>query len=71
MRQTNAVTVLQFVTVKVSLTDQTVLYLYIQRSFISQMECAPFKCLFWNINDSIANLTISFTSGVSLWDRPC
>ena len=37
-----------------------------QRSFISQMEWAPFKCLFWNTNDSIANLTMSLTRGVSL-----
>ena len=44
---------------------------YKQRSFISHMEWAPFKSLYWKTNDSVANLTISFTSGVSLWDRPC
>ena len=37
-----------------------------QGSFISNMEWAPFKSLFWNANDSIAKLTISFASGVSL-----
>ena len=42
-----------------------------QGSFISQMEWALSKSLFWNTNDSIANLTISFTGGVSLWDRLC
>ena len=42
-----------------------------QGSFISQMEWALFKSLFWKTNDSIAKLKISFTSGVSLWDRPC
>ena len=40
-----------------------------QRSFIFQMEWAPFKSLFWRTNDSIANLTISFTRDVSFWDR--
>ena len=35
------------------------------------MEWAPFKILLWKSNDSIANLTISFTSGLSLWDKPC
>ena len=29
--------------------------------FISEMEWAPFKCLPWNINDSIANLTSKLT----------
>ena len=42
-----------------------------QGSFISKMEWAPYKSLFWNPNDSITKSTISFTSGVSLWDRPC
>ena len=37
-----------------------------------KMEWASFgKSLFWKTNDSIANLTISFTGGLSLWDRPC
>ena len=40
-----------------------------QGSFIHQMEWAPSKNLFWNTNDSIANLAMSFTSGVSLRDR--
>ena len=40
-------------------------------SFVADMKWAPFKSLFWNTNDSIAELTISFTSGVSLWDRSC
>ena len=43
---------------------------YLQGSFISQMEWALCKSLFWKNNDSIANLTICFTNGVSLWDRP-
>ena len=38
---------------------------------ISQMEWTPSKSLFSNTNDSIAKLTISFISSVSLWDRPC
>ena len=33
-------------------------YLLDQESFISQMEWTPFNSLFWNTNDSIANLTI-------------
>ena len=37
-----------------------------QGSFMSQMEWAPFQRLFWNTNDSVANLMISFTSGVSV-----
>ena len=41
-----------------------------QGSFISQMEWAPFKSLFWNTNNSTAKLTISFTSDVYLWDGP-
>ena len=39
-----------------------------QRSFISEMEQAPFDRLFWNTNDCIAKLTIAIPS---LWDRPC
>ena len=35
------------------------------------VEWTPFKSLIWNTNDPIANLTIYFTSGVSLWDKPC
>ena len=35
------------------------------------MEWAPFKCLFWNANDSIIKLTVPITSGVPLWYRPC
>ena len=42
-----------------------------QESFIYQMEWVLFRRLFWSTNDSIAKLTISFTIGVSLWDRPC
>ena len=42
-----------------------------QGSVISQIEWASFKSLFWKTNDSITNLTISFTSNLSLWDRPC
>ena len=42
----------------------------IQGSFTSLMEWVQFKGLFWNTNDSIANLTISFTSGVSLLGTP-
>ena len=35
------------------------------------MEWAPFKSLFWNTDGSVANLTISFTSDLFLYDRPC
>ena len=41
-----------------------------QGSFISEMKWTPFKSLFWNTKDSIGKLTISFISGVFLWDRP-
>ena len=34
------------------------------------MEWAPFKCLFWNLNDSIVKLMVSISSGVSLWCGP-
>ena len=37
----------------------------------SEMEWRPFKCLFWNANDSIAKLMVSITNGISLWHRPC
>ena len=46
-------------------------YAFYQGSFLSQMEWAPFKSLFWKTNDSVANLMISFRSGISLWDRTC
>ena len=42
-----------------------------QGSFISEMEWAPFKSLFWNTNYSMAKLTISITKGVSFWERLC
>ena len=42
-----------------------------QGSFISEMEWAPFKSLFWNNNDSIVKIRASIKSGVSLWHRPC
>ena len=42
-----------------------------QGSFISENERAPFNWLFLTTNDSIAKLTISISSGVSLWDKPC
>ena len=35
------------------------------------MEWTPFKSLFWNTDYSIANLRISFTGSVSLWERSC
>ena len=38
---------------------------------MSLTEWGPIKSLFWDTNDSIPNLTISLTSGFSLWDRPC
>ena len=28
----------------------------LQRSFISEMEGAPFKCLFWNASDTVVKL---------------
>ena len=37
---------------------------------MSEIEWAPFKRLFWNANDSVAKLSVSITSGVSLWYRP-
>lgn len=37
-----------------------------QRSFKSEMESAPYKCLFRKANDSIVKLMFSITSGVSL-----
>ena len=40
-----------------------------QKSFISEIEWVPFRSLLWKTNDSIASVTISFTSGVSLWDQ--
>ena len=44
---------------------------FVKGNFISQMEWASFTSLFWNTNDSIANLTIPFSSDVFLWRRPC
>ena len=41
-----------------------------QGTFISELEWAPFKYLFWNANDSIVKLIVSITSGASLWCRP-
>ena len=35
------------------------------------MDLAPFKCLFWNTNDSVLKLMVSITSDVSLWYRSC
>ena len=35
-----------------------------QRRFTSEMEWAPFKCLFWNVNDSVLKVMVSVTSGV-------
>ena len=35
------------------------------------MTLAPFKCLFWNANNSIVKLMVSMTNGVSLGYRPC
>ena len=42
-----------------------------QGIFISQMKWAPFKNLFWNTNESVANLIFLLQAGVSLLDRPC
>ena len=36
-----------------------------QGSFTSVMEWAPFKCLFWNVYDSVVKLMVSITSGIS------
>ena len=38
---------------------------------MSEMEWAPFNSLFLSTNHCTAKLTISITSDVSLWDRPC
>ena len=35
------------------------------------MESAPFKYLFWNVNESHLKLTVSITSGFLLCCRPC
>ena len=43
---------------------------YEQGHFISEMEWAPFKCLFWNVNYSVVKLMVFITSSVSLWYRP-
>ena len=40
--------------------------LSIRGSSISEMEWGPFKCLFWNANDSFVKLMISITSAASL-----
>ena len=45
--------------------------IYKRGRFISKMERAPFKCLFWKANDSIVKLTVSITGSGSLWYRPC
>ena len=37
-----------------------------QRSYISNMELALFKCLFWKANDSFVKLMISISSGLYL-----
>ena len=37
---------------------------------MSEIEWAPFKRLFWNANYSVTKLSVSITSGVSLWYRP-
>ena len=37
-----------------------------QRSFKSEMESVPYKCLLRKANDSIVKLMFSITSGVSL-----
>ena len=42
-----------------------------QRSYISNMELALFKCLFWKANDSFVKLMISISSGVYLQDGLC
>ena len=34
------------------------------------MDWTPFKCLFWNANDSLEKLMVSVSSGVSLY-RTC
>ena len=34
------------------------------------MKWAPFKWLFWNVNDSVIRLMVSIISGISLWYRP-
>ena len=44
---------------------------FYQGRFISEMEWASFKCLFWNANGSVVKLMISVTSEVSLWYIPC
>ena len=41
-----------------------------QGSFISEMKCAPFKCLFWNGYGLVVKLMVSIKSTVSLWYRP-
>ena len=35
-----------------------------------QMDWEPFKCLFWNANESTVKLIVSITSGATLWYRP-
>ena len=35
-----------------------------QEGFIFEIELAPFKCLFWNYNDSVLELMISTTSDI-------
>ena len=35
-----------------------------QESFIFEIELVPFKCLFWNSNDSVLKLMISTTSDI-------
>ena len=37
-----------------------------QGSFISEMEWAPFKYIFWNPKDSVVDSAIPITSDVSL-----
>ena len=37
-----------------------------KKVFLSDVEWAPFKCLFWNVNDSIVKLMVSITSGYFL-----
>ena len=41
------------------------------KEFYIRDEARPFKCPFWNANDSIVKLVVSIASGVSLWYRPC
>ena len=47
------------------------LIVFVQRSFISKFEWSPSESLFQKSSDSIVELMVSITSGVSMWVRPC